>query len=205
MLDIFKALVDHMVLLALALAFTGLISLFLLIVVEYWPKFRYFLFPILSLIYTIPSLALFVFLIPILGIGRGTAVLALSSYGSFLLTTGMVTALDKVDPNLVEAGYGLGYSDWQVFWRIKLVYGLPAILASLRLTTLTLASTATIAAVINGGGLGRLIFEGISQQRYDKMAWGSVSIVVLIFVLNSLLTLMEGIARDYVRGRLNDN
>lgn len=108
--------------------------------------------PILSLIYTIPSLAFFVLLIPFFGLGLVPALIALVSYTLFVLVRNTVVGYQQVDERIVEAARSLGYNRWAVIWRFKTLYALPTIISGLRIATTSTIGIATIASYINAGG-----------------------------------------------------
>lgn len=124
--------------------------------------------------YTIPSLALFALLIPIVGLGRTPAVIGLVGYSLLALIRNIVTGIQGVPRDTVEAATGMGLTAWQVLWKIELPLALPVILAGVRVVTVTVIGIATVAAYINAGGLGALIFLGISQGHMPKILTGAL-------------------------------
>jgi osmoprotectant transport system permease protein len=124
--------------------------------------------------YTIPSLALFAILIPFVGLGRVPAVIGLVGYSLLALIRNVVTGLRGVPADMIEAALGMGLSRSQVLVRVELPMALPVIVAGLRVVTVTVIGIATVAAYINAGGLGALIFSGIAQTNGPKIASGAV-------------------------------
>ncbi len=124
--------------------------------------------------YTIPSLALFAILIPIVGLGRVPAVIGLVGYSLLALIRNIVAGLHGVPREVVEAAVGMGLSRRQVLFRIELPLALPVILAGVRVVTVTTIGIGTVAAYINAGGLGALIFSGIAQTNGPKIASGAI-------------------------------
>lgn len=124
--------------------------------------------------YTIPSLALFAILIPIVGLGRVPAVIGLVGYSLLALIRNIVAGIHGVPGEVVEAAIGMGLSRRQVLFRIELPLALPVILAGVRVVTVTTIGIATVAAYINAGGLGALIFSGIAQTNGPKIASGAI-------------------------------
>jgi len=127
-----------------------------------------------ALLYTIPSLALFALLIPLVGLGRTPAIIGLVSYSLLILIRNIATGLREVPADVVEAARGMGFGPWQLLVRIELPLAMPVIIAGVRIATVTVIGIATIAAYINGGGLGRLIFDGIQQAFPAKIITGGV-------------------------------
>src|SRR6185369_5901385 len=119
---------------------------------------------IANVLQTIPSLALFGFLIPILGsygIGRLPAIIALFLYSLLPIIRNTFTGINGVDPAVREAARGMGMTDWQMLTQVELPMALSVIIAGLRVATVIAIGTATIAAAIGAGGLGVYIFRGL--------------------------------------------
>lgn len=118
---------------------------------------------------TVPSLAMFGFLLPLPlvgGIGKHTAVVALTLYALLPIVRNTVVGLLGVDAGVRESAVAMGMTPHQILWQVELPLAVPSIVAGLRLATVATIGTATIAAAIGGGGLGVFIFRGISM--YDK-------------------------------------
>ncbi|MGH2376537.1 MAG: ABC transporter permease, partial [bacterium] len=124
--------------------------------------------------YTIPSLALFAILIPIVGLGRVPAVIGLVGYALLALIRNIVAGIHGVPRDVVEAAIGMGLTPRQVLFRIELPLALPVILAGVRVVTVTTIGIGTVAAYINAGGLGSLIFSGIATTNGPKIASGAI-------------------------------
>lgn len=128
---------------------------------------------------TIPSLALLGFLIFIFGIGNSNAIAALFLYALLPMLQNTYTGIKNVDRSLIEAGRGMGMTDWQILTIIELPLARPVIVAGVRVASVWTIGTATLAAAIGGGGLGRLIFAGIATIRDDIMLAGAVPAALL--------------------------
>ena len=140
---------------------------------------------ILGLLYTIPSLALMILLLPLFGLNARTVIAALVIYNQTLLIRNIVGGLHGLDPALLEAANGLGMTGWQRWWRVELPLALPVMLAGLRIAAVVDVAVATLGAKLGAGGLGRLLFDGIAQgERYDKIWAGTIGVALLAFALN---------------------
>jgi osmoprotectant transport system permease protein len=155
---------------------------------------------VLGIIYTIPSLSLFVLLIPIFGLGTTPAVIALVAYAQLMLVRNWVTGLKGIDPAVIEAARGMGMSGWERFWQVELPLALPLLLAGVRLAALSSIGIGTIAAYINAGGLGMLLFQGVTTANYSKIFAGSLAVSVLAIGVNYLLRFLERRAEIQIRG-----
>jgi osmoprotectant transport system permease protein len=155
---------------------------------------------VLGVIYTIPSLSLFVLLIPLFGLGVTPAVIALVAYAQLMLVRNWVIGLTSIDPSIIEAAKGVGMNGWQRFWQVEFPLALPLLLAGIRLATLSTIGIATIAAYINAGGLGVLLFVGVTTANYQKILVGSIAVSVLAITANYLLRFLERRAEIAIRG-----
>ena len=157
-------------------------------------RVRFLEMPVLNvsgLLYTIPSLALFAILIPYTGIGKSTAIIALVMYSLLAIIRNTAVGMDEVDRNVKDAADGMGMTPLQRLRMVELPLALPYILTGLRIATVAAIGIAVIAAVIGGGGLGRLVFDGIrSPNMRDRVVAGAVMSIALALVA------------DYVIGRV---
>jgi osmoprotectant transport system permease protein len=151
------------------------------------PKLSTPLLSVLGAIYTIPSQAFLAMLIPSLGIGRKPAIVVLAAYAQIFLVRNIVTGLRGVDAATLEAANGLGMTRWQQFARVRWPLALPVIIAGLRTASVTTISLATIAAWIGAGGLGTLLFEGITRDDPDRILAGAIAITALALLTDALL------------------
>lgn len=147
--------------------------------------------PILNLsgmLYTIPSLAFFAILIPYTGIGKTTAITALVMYSLLAIIRNTAVGMDEVDKSTKDAADGMGMTRFQRLHMVELPLALPYILTGLRIATVAAIGIAVIAAVIGGGGLGRLVFDGIrSPIMRDRVVAGTVMSIVLALVADFLI------------------
>lgn len=183
-----------------ALTLAALIALPLGVLAARNRRVRGPLLAILGIVYTIPSLALFVLLIPLLGLGFVPALIALVAYAQIILVRNITVALLGVDAAVLEAARGIGMTVWQCFWRVEIPLASPVILAGVRVAVLTTISIGTLAAFINAGGLGTLLFMGVSQSHPDKIIAGAIGVTALALAANALMRALEGRALKTVRG-----
>lgn len=146
---------------------------------------------LLSVLYTIPSIALLILLLPIFGLGRTAVVAALVIYSQIILVRNMVVAWQSVSPQLMEAAAGVGMNNRQRWWRVQLPLAMPIIIAGERVAGVVCVAIATIGAKFGAGGLGTLLFDGIAQNRYDKILWGTIFCALLAILLNQSLLWLE--------------
>lgn len=185
------ALWEHIVLVAISMAIAFTISLFLGIWASGRPRVYASVVAVAALLYTVPSLALFAMLIPILGLGAKPAITGLVAYSILILVRNIATGLREVPAEIVDAASGMGFSPMQRLWRIELPLALPVIVAGVRIAVVTQIGIATIAAYINAGGLGYLIFSGINQRFPEKILVGAAVASLLAIVADRSLAILE--------------
>lgn len=182
---------QHIVLCGLAILLAMIFAIPLGILISAFPRLRLTTIVILGAIYTIPSLAFLAFLIPWLGLGRQPAVLVLAAYAQLAMVRNIQAGLTGVDPNVLEAASGVGMTAWQSLIRVRLPLALPVLIAGLRIATVSTISLATVTAWISAGGLGTLLFEGITFNRPSMILAGTVAITALALSVDLLLRLAE--------------
>ncbi|WP_124726754.1 ABC transporter permease [Staphylospora marina] len=144
-----------------------------------------------SVFQTIPSLALLGFMIPLLGIGWTPAIVALTIYGLLPILRNTYTGIMNVDKFMIEAGKGMGMTDFQVLFKVQIPLALSVIMAGIRTATVMIIGVATLAALIGAGGLGDLIFRGISMVSTELILAGAIPAALLALVFDALLEWLE--------------
>lgn len=153
-----------------------------------------------GLLYTIPSLAFFAILIPYTGIGKTTAIIALIMYSLLSIVRNTYVGMGEVDKSVKDAADGMGMTRLQRLMQVELPLALPYILTGIRIATVAAIGIAVIAAVIGGGGLGRLIFDGIrSPNMRDRVVAGAVMSIALALLADYLLGLLVLVFRRDMR------
>ena len=150
---------------------------------------------ITGVLYTIPSLALFAVLIPVLGLGARPAIVALALYSLLVIVRNTVVGLRMVDPAAVDAARGMGMTAWERLVLVEIPLALPVILAGVRAATVASIGVATIAAYIGAGGLGVLIFDGIRTLDPDPVIAGALLASALALAADWVLLHVEGMLR----------
>lgn len=184
-------LTEHIWLVLVTLVISLVIASILTVIAMRSEKVSDLLNNIFSLMYSVPSLALFALLIPITGLGRTSAIIVLTLYNQYLLLRNFTTGLREADPVACEAAKGIGMTDMQTLTRIRIPLARKAIFAGIRLAIVSTVGIATIAASINAGGLGILLFEGLRTMNIPKILWGSVLSAGMAVLLNAVLKMVE--------------
>ena len=186
-----KALLEHIELVVFTLIISIFIASILTILAMYSKVFSKILIYMFSVIYSIPSLALFAMLIPVTGLGKVTAITVLVIYNQYLLLRNFIAGLNEVEPGIIEAATGMGMSNMQVLFKIRLPLSKKALFTGVRLAVVSTIGIATIAASINAGGLGSILFDGLRNMDVYKIVWGSILSAGLAISVNSILSKME--------------
>jgi osmoprotectant transport system permease protein len=194
-------LVEHIELTAIAVGIGFAISFAAALIVHSRGSFETPFATIAALLYTIPSLAFFQLLVPITGLTTTSAEIALVSYTLLILFRNTLTGLREVPEDAREAARAMGLTPRQVLWRIELPLALPAIMAGIRIATVTIISLATVAAFIGVGGLGQPIFNAIQSGFKTQFVAAGVLAVLLALVVDGLLVLLQRALAPWMRVR----
>ncbi len=172
--------VEHLYLSGLSLGIAALIALPLGLLLSRRAGLATPVLTVLGIVYTIPSFAMFAFLVPFTGIGSQPAIIALTAYALVVLVRNTMVAFNGVDRGVKEAAVGMGMDGGQVLWRIELPLALPVIVAGLRIAALSTIGLATIAAWVGGLGLGQLLKDGINNE--SKLYAGLICVAAIAIV-----------------------
>ena len=185
--EIWQRTVEHVQIALIAIAVGCLLSFVLSVIAV---RFRWTFKPITrvgSILYTIPSLALFGLLIPFTGLGLLTAEIALVSYTIFILVSNTVAGLDAVPAPVKEAADAMGYTWWRRLMTVEFPLALPTVIAGLRIASVTVIGLVTVAALIGNGGYGALINDGLQRSFPTPIVIGSLLSVVFALLVDGLL------------------
>jgi osmoprotectant transport system permease protein len=192
--EILEATLAHLTLVAVAMAFAIVIAVPLGMLVVQRPVLRKIALGIAGVLQTIPSLALFGFLIPIPfigGIGRRTAIVALVLYALLPILRNTHVGLSGIDPTVLQAAEAMGMTEAQILWRVRLPLALAFILAGIRTATIITIGVATIAAAIGAGGLGTFIFRGVAMVSDAVILAGAIPAALLAILADIFLGWIE--------------
>jgi ABC-type proline/glycine betaine transport systems, permease component len=188
---LFTALLEHLKLVGSTLLISIILAFLITIIIIRSELLCNFVIQIFGVVYSIPSLALFSLLIPVMGIGPKTAIFVLALYNQFLLLRNNIAGLKNVDPAVLEVAKGMGMSNWQRLYKVELPFALPVIMAGIHLSVISTIGIATIAATIHAGGLGRILFDGLRTMNTNKIVWGTIFCAGIALVADVLLKLLE--------------
>ena len=192
--EILQETSTHLLLVGVSIGIATLVGIPLGILITRKTNLRQPILGIANILQTIPSLALFGFLIsvPIIGgIGAKTAIIALTLYSLLPIIRNTYTGITSVDPAIREAGRGMGMTDKQLLLQVEIPLALGVILAGVRVATVIAIGVATIAAAIGAGGLGVFVFRGIAMVNNDLILAGAVPAALLAILADWAIALIE--------------
>lgn len=188
---------QHLKIAGIAIVLAGIMGLLLGIFIAEKEFMAPVILTLANIFYTIPSISLLGILIPFTGIGDKTAIIALTLYGLMPMIRNTYTGICGVSQEIIQAARGMGSTDIQILWRIKLPLALGVILAGVRNMVVMTLSVTAIAAFIGAGGLGVAIYRGITIYNPALTFAGSVLIALLALIADLLI----GILENYVKKR----
>jgi osmoprotectant transport system permease protein len=201
--EILPALIGHIYLSFVSVAIALAISLPTGILVSRYRKAYPPVTFITGVLYSIPSLALFALLVTVPGIGLGprAVIIALVAYSLLVMIRNVVAGMDSVPEETKDAARGMGLTARQILFKVEIPLALPVIVAGVRIATVTVIGIATIGAYISGGGLGELIFTGISRNFPTRVIVGAVLATLLAVLADLSLLAVERYLRPWARAR----
>ncbi|MHC1681428.1 MAG: ABC transporter permease [Clostridiaceae bacterium] len=152
---------------------------------------------IFQILRIIPSLAVLILLIPIMGTGVKPAMMALILLAVPPILMNTVAGLEEVPPFMIETAHGVGMTDGQVLWKVKFPLAMPLILTGIKTAMIEIIASATLAAKIGAGGLGGIIFTGLGLNRIDLLLVGGISVAILSIIASLLLELIDRLSMKY--------
>lgn len=161
------------------------------IVLTRFPRTAKVVISITSMLQTVPSLALLALMIPIFGIGKLPAIVALFIYSLLPILRNTCIGMEGVDPTLIDSAKGMGMTSWQIMVKVSLPQALPVIMAGIRLSAVYLIAWATLASYIGAGGLGDFIFNGLNLYQPDLIIGGTIPVSLLALLTDFLLGYLE--------------
>lgn len=189
--DIINATIEHIQISFIALLIAMVISIPTGLLLTRMPRLAGPVIGVASLFQTIPSLALLGFMIPLVGIGIVPAIVALTVYALLPIMRNTYTGIMNVEKSIKEAGVGMGMTSLQVMFKIELPLALNVIMAGIRTATVMIIGVATLASLVGAGGLGDLIFRGISTVNTELILAGTIPAALLAVIFDFILERLE--------------
>lgn len=178
---------QHTLLVAVSLFFGTALTGILIGLTLRWPASAPALLGLCGVLFTIPSLALFILLIPFTGLSLTTSVIGLTLYSLLILLRNVVAGIEKLPSDVLESARALGYTRWYRFVDVELHLIMPSLFAGLRIASVTLVGLVTVTALIGQGGLGQLLLSGFNQDFLTPIVVSVVLSLLLSFIFDSLI------------------
>jgi osmoprotectant transport system permease protein len=182
---VFQLTLEHLQLVGIAIFAATAIGIPLGIAAAQGPTLKRWSLAFANVMQTVPSLALFGFLIPVTGIGARTAVIALALYALLPILRNTCAGIAGVDRAVIEAARGMGMTRAQMLWQVELPLAIRVILAGVRVAAVTSVGVATIAAAVGAGGLGTFIFQGLTMVNNNVILAGAIPAAVLALLADA--------------------
>lgn len=179
--------VEHFIMVLTAMVISILLGTAVGIIITKNKKVASIVLNITNILMTIPSLALFSLLIPILGIGDAPAIVGLVAYTQLPIVRNVYTGITNIKPSIIEAARGMGLTETKILYKIKIPLAFPSIMTGIRTATVMGIGIGAIAGYIGAGGLGVYIFRGISRTNDNMIIIGAVLISIIAIVTDKLL------------------
>lgn len=182
---------QHIRIASTAILIAGTIGLILGILISEHRKYATWILGTINVAYTIPSISMLGFLIPLTGIGDKTATIALTIYGLLPMVRNTYTGITTIEPAMISVAKGMGSTPWQILYKIKLPLALPVIVSGIRSMVVMTIALSGIASYIGAGGLGVAIYRGITTNNASMTYAGSILIAAVALVLDQLVAFIE--------------
>ena len=185
------ALAEHIVIAGSALAIAFVLSLAIGIAAARSQRVFDAAMAVSGILYTVPTLAFLALLIPIVGLGKTNAIICMVAFSLMILVRNIATGIREVPADVTDAARGMGMSATEVLWKVELPLAMPVIVAGLRIAAVTVISVTVVAAYVNAGGLGTIIFNGIASDHPPKIVTGAVAACLLAIGVDVSLAALE--------------
>lgn len=190
-----KLLLEHIRISASAIFMAALIGIVIGILISGHKRGAGIILGIVNIVYTIPSISLLGFLIPLTGIGNKTAIIALTVYGLLPMVRNTYTGINNIDSKIIEAAKGLGSTKFQILLKIRLPLAFPVVLSGFRNMIVMVIALSGIASFIGAGGLGVAVYRGITTYNMTLTMAGSILIALVALISDGAIGIVEKIVR----------
>ena len=188
---VWNLLLEHLWLVFVSVGIAIIVSVIVGIIISYYTKAADTVLAVCQVLMTIPSIAMLGMMVPFFGIGFTTGVVALILYSLLPIVRNTYTGITEIDPVIIESATGMGMNEWRVLSKIKIPLAMPVIMAGIRTATVMIVGIAAITAYVGAGGLGELIFQGISRSNEEMIIVGAIGVSIIALVFDYFLSRLE--------------
>ncbi|WP_310961471.1 ABC transporter permease [Nocardioides terrisoli] len=197
--ELWSATLQHLWITLVSVAVGFLVAVPLALLARRYHRLESSILAVTTGIYTIPSLALFPLIVPLTGLSPTTVVVGLALYSLTILVRNTLEGLRAVPTDVRESAVGLGFSPIRLLFRVEFPLALPVVIAGLRIATVSTVALTTVGAIVAYGGLGNLLFDGVSTNFKAEILAASVICVLLAFALDGALVLTQRLLTPWTR------
>ncbi len=185
---IFDLLLEHLWLVLVSITIAVFVAVILGVVISYKESLAVTVLTVCQILMTVPSMAMLAFMVPIFGIGFTTGVVALILYSLLPIVRNTYTGIKEISPAIVESAKGMGMTEWRILTKVKIPLARPVIMAGIRTATVMIVGIGAIAAYVGAGGLGELIFQGISRSHEPMIIVGAIGVSIIALAFDFVLS-----------------
>ncbi len=185
---VWELMLEHLWLVVVSIFIAVIVSVIIGIFISYYTSLSPTVLAVCQVLMTIPSMAMLGFMVPLFGIGFTTGVMALILYSLLPIVRNTYTGIREISPAVVESAVAMGMTEWRVLTKIKIPLARPVIMAGIRTATVMIVGIAAIAAYVGAGGLGELIFQGISRSNEPMIIVGALGVSVIALAFDFILS-----------------
>ena len=184
-------MLDHLWLVLVSIGIAVVVSVIVGVIISYKTSLAISVLTVCQILMTIPSMAMLAFMVPLFGIGFTTGVVALILYSLLPIVRNTYTGIKEISPAIVESAVAMGMTEWRVLTKIKIPLARPVIMAGIRTATVMIVGIGAIAAYVGAGGLGELIFQGISRSNEPMIIVGALGVSIIALAFDFILSWCE--------------
>ncbi|MDW7739498.1 MAG: ABC transporter permease [Bacillota bacterium] len=185
---VWELMVEHIWLVLVSIGIAVVISVIVGVMISYKSSLAVSVLTVCQILMTIPSMAMLAFMVPLFGIGFTTGVVALILYSLLPIVRNTYTGIKEISPAIVESAVAMGMTEWRVLTKIKIPLARPVIMAGIRTATVMIVGIGAIAAYVGAGGLGELIFQGISRSNEPMIIVGALGVSIIALAFDFILS-----------------
>ncbi len=195
---IIELMLQHAEMVLISLAISIVLGLIIGYLITYNNKVAQVVLYIAGIFMTVPSLALFAFLVPILGLNMAPVILGLVIYTQLPIIRNVYVGLKNIDPTLIDSAKGMGMTSWAINFKVRFPLALPVVFAGIRTATVLGIGIGAIAAYIGAGGLGVYIFQGINRGNMNMVMIAAILIALITVIVDKLLQAAQNVAEKRI-------